>query len=90
MLGAAPPQQFDLTGVLIAVGLMIGALIVLSVVLLAMRRRMIASSEDASSMGLFEEIRQLHAKGELTDEEFEEARRRMIERMKGSSTNGPQ
>lgn len=82
------PQQLDMRGMLLAIGLMIGAIVLLSIVLLALRRRMLASGRDQEAMGLFEEIRRLHASGELTDDEYEQARQRMIARVKGES--GPQ
>lgn len=85
ILATTQVQQNDLPGMLLAIGLLIGAIVVLSVVLLALRRRMLASERDQEAIGLFEEIRRLHAAGELTDEEFQQARSRMIARAKGTS-----
>lgn len=83
--GGTAPASTDVPGVLIAVGLLIAAVIVLAIVLLAMRRRLLASSRVDDGMGLFEELRRLHASGELSDEEFERARERMIARLKGEA-----
>jgi hypothetical protein len=64
---------------------LIAAVIVLAIVLTAMRRRLLAGDRRDDGMGVFEEIRRLHAAGELSDQEFERARARMIARMKGES-----
>lgn len=82
---ATSMQDADFTGVLITIGLLIASIVILSIVLLALRRRMLASERHDQGVGLFEEIRRLHASGELSDEEFERARQRMIARVKGES-----
>jgi len=80
--GTTPPDA-DVPGTLIAVGVLIVLIIVVSILLMAMRRRAFAGGRDDAGMGVFEELRRLHEAGELSDEEFERARQRVIARVKG-------
>ena len=75
--------------VLLALGLMIVALLVLSVVLLALRRRLLSPDRDATT-GLFDDLRQMLREGRITQEEYDAVRKRMAARLSGERTASPQ
>lgn len=77
--------QTDSTAVgraLLWIGFMIGALVVLSVVLVALRRRLLRPDPEPA-VGMFEHLRRMKAEGTITEEEYDAVRRRMASRLAG-------
>ena len=67
--------------------LLLGAVIV-GGIFIYIARRMTQGGEDASNVGFtLHDLRELHARGELTDEEFERARAQMIAKVKSAADN---
>ena len=92
-MGPLPPATTlarslaDLTPLLGAIALLIVLAVAGGAVLLVLRRRLLGTPPDRANVGgLMDELRAMHARGDLTDEEFAAARRRVIERLTGPST----
>lgn len=75
--GANLPQFF------LWLGLLIGTVVILTTVLLVARRRWLREERGEGDAGVFEQLRVLRTKGEITDAEFELARQRLIARVRG-------
>ncbi|MBC7835312.1 MAG: hypothetical protein H7Y88_09465 [Phycisphaerales bacterium] len=70
--------------VLVIVGVLIVCVLALGIGILVLRRRLLTKESASAAAGsVFEHLRQLHAKGELSDDEFRIARERMANRMRG-------
>lgn len=71
----------DLTPLLVWIAVLIAIAIVGGVVLLAIRRRLFAPppTRHESLGGLMDDLRAMHARGDLSDEEYEATRRRMVD-----------
>ncbi|MDP7008294.1 MAG: SHOCT domain-containing protein [Phycisphaerales bacterium] len=70
-----------LTEILPATILLI-VLVILGGIFILRARKMLKSSSETTLPFTLEELRKLHAKGELTDEEFERAKVSMVEKTK--------
>lgn len=78
--------QPDLLPLLGWVGVGVALAIVAGVVLVAIRKRMLSRQSQASeSASMFQQIRDLRDRGELTEEEFNAIRTKLVERAKGSA-----
>ncbi|TVS03631.1 MAG: hypothetical protein EA423_08285 [Phycisphaerales bacterium] len=65
------------------VGLLIVALIVGAGLIMMLRNRALRSADDASTdKGVFDSLRKMHERGELSDEEFNAARDSIIRRLR--------
>ncbi|MCC5786120.1 MAG: hypothetical protein JJU33_05415 [Phycisphaerales bacterium] len=65
------------------VGLLIVALIVGAGLIMMLRNRALRSADDASTdKGVFDSLRKMHERGELSDEEFNAARESIIRRLR--------
>ena len=74
----------DLGGVLLWVGILIGVVVIASIVLLALRRHFLAPpSSDPGHRGFLEELREARDRGEMTQEEFDLAKRSMVDAIAG-------
>lgn len=80
----------DIMPALLWLGVLIVATVVLGLVVLAVRKRVLANSSDvAHEAGLMDSLRAMRDRGEMTNEEFEATRRAMIERVRANlSTQG--
>ena len=86
----APQSWADvLPGILLGIGALVATIVLVAIVLTVMRRRVLAAERAASDAGVFEQLRALHARGELSDEEFETARRKLIARLRGEAPSEP-
>ncbi len=80
----------DSTEIIMLVGAMIGVVILLTVLLVWVRRTYLASQQPTSNAaGLMEHLRALHARGEITNGEFESIRTRMAEHVRRSLHDQP-
>ncbi len=63
----------------------IGAVIVLvllaGVVIMAIRRRLLRTDQSATDAGLFESLRAMRDRGEISREEYDRAKRSMVEKL---------
>ena len=65
--------------------LLIGLVVVLGLVIYAARRLLHGGGTDVGGGFTLGDLRDLHAAGEITDEEYERARSRMIDRVRGTA-----
>lgn len=72
------------TSVLIWVGVLIVIAMLGGLVMLAIRRRMFSESDSGADEGLMEQLRRMVERGEITQEEFDRTRRKIVERASGS------
>lgn len=71
--------------VLISVGVLIAAVLIAGAVLLLLRRRLLSQDrQDSSGMGLMEHLQSLRETGEMSQEEYDAARRALVARATGS------
>ncbi|MGD9688705.1 MAG: hypothetical protein AB7K52_02910 [Phycisphaerales bacterium] len=71
---------------LITVGTLIAAVVVLTAVVLLVRRRFLSSRADPSSQaGLMEELRRMKLAGLMSDEEFNRIRSRLASKIQAES-----
>lgn len=72
--------------ILIGSGVLIAAVLVLFAIVYWVRRRFTADDSQSGDHGFtLHDLRTLHARGELTDDEFHRARDAMISRVRGST-----
>lgn len=70
---------------LIAVGLLIGLVMILGLVILAVRKRMLRDdTDDRTGATLMDELREALREGRMTQEEFDAAKRVMVARLRGA------
>lgn len=71
----------------------IGGLILLVIVggalVMIVRRRLLSDPASPSQAGLAEQLRRLHADGQVSDEEYQRIRRAMADRVAGRRVPGP-
>jgi len=98
MPGVAPAPTLalsfaDLTPLLFWLVALIAVTLVGGVVMLVVRRVLLAppQSRESTFSGIMDDLRAMHARGDLTDEEFAAARKRMVENLtaKPTSDNPP-
>ena len=77
-LGAA-----STTSVLIWVGALIVIAMAGGLVMLSVRRRMFSEPQTGADAGLMEQLRRMVERGEMTQDEFDRARRKIVERAGG-------
>ncbi len=80
-IGAGDPVREILPWLALLLGLVVIGAVVISVA----RRQLNRDGEAAGGSFTLHELRTLHAKGDLSDEEFERARTQLIERMRDTS-----
>lgn len=68
------------------VGVMVGALVVLAVVLMALRRRLLAPAR-APEAGMFDHLRRMRQEGSITTEEYDAIRQRIVSRLAGNESH---
>ncbi|MFM9957639.1 MAG: SHOCT domain-containing protein [Phycisphaerales bacterium] len=81
-------QSVDVTKILVAVGVLLATVLLLAVVLLKMRRRLLADDEAAGMPLTLHDLRQLHASGAMSDEEFDRAKAALIGMAGGGARRG--
>jgi hypothetical protein len=87
-LAAARPPEEGLSEVLPWLLVLLGAVIIGGIILVAVRRtlRSGGGGPPADAGFTLQDLRDLHAAGELSDDEFARARDAMIERVKGATS----
>jgi cytochrome c-type biogenesis protein CcmH/NrfF len=70
------------TDVVIWVGLLIALIIGGGVLVMVLRKRLLARDDGSADVGLFETLKQMRDRGEMTQEEYEAARRKVVEKAK--------
>lgn len=75
----------DVSRIVLAVSVLLGAVLVLALALLKMRRRLLADDDSSASPLTLHDLRRLHAGGAMSDEEFERAKAALI----GAAGAGP-
>ncbi|MBA4027892.1 MAG: hypothetical protein C0475_01890 [Planctomyces sp.] len=79
------PKTFDPTGVLLWALVLIVAAVVGSLIIALVRDRYRkAAAGDAHDIGIMEHLRRLRASGTMTEQEFQAARARLIDRVSAS------
>lgn len=69
------------------VGALLGVVVLLTVVILFVRRRMLGPEQEGdAAVGLLEQLRRMHQRGELSDEEFQATKARLAGGIKGVGT----
>jgi hypothetical protein len=70
--------------VLIWVGVLLGGVLSGSLIILSMRKSLFAPHDQAGDSGtLMEQMRRMHQRGEISPEEYEKVRRRLVEKASG-------
>lgn len=84
ILAQVPPTKADPVAVITTVGILIAAVVALSIIILAIRRRMLTRDADTmADAGAMEQLRQLRATGQISAEEFSIAKAKLAGRMLG-------
>jgi hypothetical protein len=73
--------------ILLWVGVLVAALVVLGIVLVALRKRLLAPVR-APEAGMFDQLRRMREEGSITSEEYDAIRQRMVARVAGRDTTG--
>lgn len=81
---ARAPSAAQTGEVLLWVGVLIAMIMVATIAILIMRKRLLAEDGQADSGSFMDELREARNRGEITPEEFDAARARLIEKMKGT------
>lgn len=82
MLGAA--RQFPVTDVLLWLGIGVGIVMAAGLIVLWLRKRMLAADRAAAEQGgLLDDLRDMRNRGEISDEEFTAAKQVMAARLAG-------
>ncbi|XAL99919.1 SHOCT domain-containing protein [Phycisphaeraceae bacterium D3-23] len=82
LLLAQTPQEAA-KGIYFWLGMIVVAAVVLTVAALILRKLLLGGADEPVNLGFtLADLRDLHAKGELTDEQFDQAKRQMIARGK--------
>lgn len=70
---------------LLWLGALIVVVVVAGLVILAIRRRTLGGNDGASPASLMEEMRRLRDSGQMTPEEFEATKRKLVERARAQT-----
>lgn len=76
----------DVGQILLWAGVLIVVAMVGGVVMMAVRRSMLSDTPGSGDGGLLDQMRRMVSDGRMTQEEFDQARRKMAERAKASGT----
>lgn len=83
-------KQTSITEILVVVGALIVAVVGLGLVIMFLRRRMLAQDATAwGQVGVMEELRQLRDSGQLSPEEFDAAKGKIVGRVLDSARRKP-
>lgn len=82
---ASPQPEQSLEGFLIWSGILVGVLVVGIMIVARVRRMLEPEDEDTPDGFTLHGLRELRARGQLTDAEFEHARTALIERIKSAA-----
>lgn len=74
--------------VVYAVGIVILLVVALGLVALQLRKRLLADDSPDSSGSMFDELRGMLKRGQITQAEYDSMRRRLVERVSASSLSG--
>jgi len=77
------------TGVLLWAGVLIVVAMIGGIVIVVFRRRMLSNDSGTSDATLMEQLRGMVERGEMTPEEFDRARRKIIERASADRPKPP-
>ncbi|MBX9736663.1 MAG: SHOCT domain-containing protein [Phycisphaerales bacterium] len=87
--GPAPGRSKDPLAVLSVIGLLIGVVILLTGALMLLKRRYAASQGVSDQTGLvMDELRSMRERGALSEEEYEAARAKLRDRLRGQALGG--
>ena len=76
-------RTFPVSQVLIYLGIGVGIVVVAGLIVLWLRKRMLAADRGAAETGLLDDLREMRTRGEITDEEFTAAKQAMTARLAG-------
>lgn len=80
-IAQTPPQDTRTTHLVLAIAALIAAVMLLGLMIMVMRKRLLARESAADAGRSFmEDLRRMRDRGEITQEEFDATRRRIIER----------
>jgi len=82
--GGGGGGQPALGEILLPLGLMIAVLVVLGVVLMALRRRLLAPVR-VPEAGMFEQLRRMREEGSITPQEYDAIRQKIVSRVAGET-----
>jgi uncharacterized membrane protein len=77
------------THVVVWVGVLIALIIAGGVVVMLLRKRLLAKDDASADVGLFDALKQMRDRGEMTQEEYEAARRKVVEKTKAAMKQAP-
>lgn len=86
---AQSAANLDVGKVLVAVGVLVAAVLVLAVVMLKLRRRLLANEDAGGAPLTLHDLRQLRVKGAMSEEEFERAKAALIGSVGGGRPGRP-
>lgn len=79
----------DPTKLLIVIGLLIVMVLIFGLAVLQLRRKILAKDDSPSApASILDELRSMRKRGEITEEEYQAARRKMIDKMSPRSAGG--
>jgi hypothetical protein len=81
---ARAPSGAQTGEVLLWVGVLIAMIMAATIAILILRKRLLAEDTQADSGSFMDELREARNRGEITPEEFDATRARLIEKMKGT------
>lgn len=81
------PSAAQTGEVLLLVGVLIALVMIAAIAILIMRKRLLGPETGAEAGSFLDDLRAARNRGEITPEEFDAARARMIEKLKGSGTD---
>jgi hypothetical protein len=79
LVQAQSGQNFDYRKLAVPLGILIGVLLVAMVIVTWVKKRLKEPDEPASAGFTLSDLRQLHKSGQMSDEEFERAKAKVVE-----------
>ena len=76
--------ETDIVRPLILIGIVIGILVVATVIITVVRKKILSTDQTPATGLIMDDFRRLHASGQLSDAEFQALRTRMAAKMKQS------
>lgn len=74
-------DAIDAPAYLITIGIVIALLVAAGIVLMIVRRRLLAAASRPGDEGIFESLRKMRDQGDISPEEYDRARRSIVEKL---------
>ncbi len=82
-MAIGPGQTSGLGESLAMLGVLLAIVIVLGLVVLYVRGRTLRGSRDDGAAGLFDDLRKMRNRGEITEEDYQATKRSIVQRLAG-------